>query len=117
VFEADPVFSVLSRALDNAALQQAVHTSNIANASSDKYSRLQVVFENELQAAQLASFGNGDLANALPTRARVMSTGEAVKLDQEMALMAKDAVHYQALLGAYDRSMGLLRLATREGKV
>jgi len=116
VFEADPVFSVLSRALDNAALQQAVHTSNIANASSEKYSRLQVVFDNELQAARLANFGTGDLTDALPTRPRVVSTGEAVKLDQEMALMAKDAVHYQALLGAYDRSMAMLRLATREGK-
>ena len=100
MFEANPIFSVLSKALDNASLQQAVHTSNIANASTDKYSRLDVVFDNQLDAA----------------RARVVRTGEPVKLDREMASMAKDAVHYEALLGAYERSMAMLRLATHEGK-
>ena len=98
MFESNPVFALLSRALDAAALRQAVHTTNIANADVADFRRLEVSFDAELQAA------------------RAVATDEAVRLDKEMALMAKDAVQYQALLGAFERSIGLLRLAARDGR-
>jgi flagellar basal-body rod protein FlgB len=97
----NPVSALLSQALDNAALRQAVHTSNIANASVEGFRRLDVSFDTVLEGV---------------SPARVVNTNETVRLDREMALMAKDAVQYQALLNAADRSFGLMRLAIREGR-
>jgi flagellar basal-body rod protein FlgB len=116
VFEAAPIFSLLARALDNAALRQAVHTTNIANAGSDGFQRLEVTFDAQLQAFSNTESAAGDESSWLTSQPRVVTTGDTVRLDQEMALMAKDAVRYQALLGAFDRTTALLRLAIREGK-
>jgi flagellar basal-body rod protein FlgB len=114
VFEASPVFALLSRALDEAALRQGVHTTNIANAGVDGFQRLDVTFDAQLQAAtgEMSSTDFSLTASA----PRVVSTGEAVRIDQEMALMAKDAMRYQALLGAFEKTTGLLRLAIKEGR-
>jgi flagellar basal-body rod protein FlgB len=97
----NPISALLARALDNAALRQAVHTSNIANAGVEGFRRLDVSFDTVLEGV---------------SPAHVVTTNQTVRLDREMALMAKDAVQYQALLDAADRSFGLLRLAVREGK-
>lgn len=97
----NPVSALLAHALDTAALRQAVHTSNIANASVDGFRRLDVSFDTVLDGV---------------SPARVVTSNETVRLDHEMALMARDAVQYQALLNAADRSFGLLRLAVREGR-
>ncbi|MEJ1964218.1 MAG: flagellar basal body protein [Gammaproteobacteria bacterium] len=112
---ANPVSELLARALDNAALRQAVHTSNIANAGVEGFRRLDVSFESEL--ARASSTLGEDLPSAGSlAQPQVVQTNDAVRLDREMALMAKDAVHYQALLNAVDSSFSLLRLAVREGK-
>jgi flagellar basal-body rod protein FlgB len=116
VFEATPIFAVLSRALDVAALRQAVHSSNLANANVEGFRRLDVSFDAQLQSvanATLDAAPESAWSDAMP---RVMTTNDSVRLDQEMALMAKDAVRYQALLGAFERTTGLLNLAIHEGK-
>jgi flagellar basal body rod protein FlgB len=46
----------------------------------------------------------------------VESAETHVKLDQEMAQMAENAVRYQALLGAIERTLGMLRTAARDGR-
>jgi flagellar basal-body rod protein FlgB len=97
----NPVSALLSQALDNASLRQAVHTSNIANANVEGFQRLDVSFDAVLEGL---------------SPGHVVTTNRTVRLDSEMALMAKDAVQYQALLNAADRSFGLLRLAVREGR-
>jgi flagellar basal-body rod protein FlgB len=112
----EPIFALLARALDGAALRQAVHTANIANAGVDGFHRLSVSFDAELERAA-SSLDAGSAVEPDPLlQPHVVDTGESVRLDQEMALMAKDAVKYQALIGAFDRSVGLLRLAVREGR-
>jgi flagellar basal-body rod protein FlgB len=112
----DPIFALLARALDGAALRQAVHTANLANASVEGFRRLDVSFDSELERARASlDVGTTPEPDAL-TGPQVVHTQENVRLDREMALMAKDAVHYQALLGAFDRSIGMLRLAIREGR-
>ena len=45
-----------------------------------------------------------------------MSTHDTVKLDEEMAHVAKNALQYQVLLGAYEKQMSLLQLAVRDGR-
>lgn len=116
MFEATPIFSLLSKALDHAALRQAVHTANIANAGTENYSRLEVIFDSRPTLAEAADPSSGDAFFLDASRPRLVSTGEAVRLDREMALMARDAVRYQALLGAFERATGTLRMAIREGR-
>jgi flagellar basal-body rod protein FlgB len=115
---AQPVFGLLSQALDVAALKQAVHTANIANAGVPGYHRLEVSFDSQLQrASDEANTAAGDDDSAAATGAHVVrSADETVRLDKEMALMAKDAARYQTLLSAFDRTVGLLQMAIKEGR-
>ena len=113
--ELNPISALLAHALDNAALRQAVHTSNIANSGVDGFRRLDVSFDAQLARAGAEVGMDAASADSL-MQARVVETNDSVRIDREMALMAKDAVQYQALLGAVDRSFGLLRLAVREGR-
>jgi flagellar basal-body rod protein FlgB len=107
----------LSRALDVASLRQAVHSANIANASVQGYRRLEVSFDSELIQAQALLRSSPDRPPVdLPEPRVVLAADPSVHLDQEMALMAKDALRYQALLGALNRTVSLMQLAVREGR-
>jgi len=115
----DPVLALLSRALDAAALRQSVHATNIANVDTEGYRRLEVVYSAELQ--RLNAEGPAlDTEQALQwsqVEPEVVESAETrVRLDTEMAQMAENAVRYQALLGAIDRTLGTLRYAARDGR-
>jgi flagellar basal-body rod protein FlgB len=120
MFSIDPTLELLGRNLDACALRQAVYAANIANADTPGYQALEVNFETELQkAAQLTAGGEwADQAQFLRTiePGVVPATVTTVHLDQQMALMAKNALHYEQLLGAFQRSMSLLRMAALEGR-
>lgn len=114
---AEPVFSLLSHALDVASLRQAVHTANVANASTEGYQRLEVDFDAQLQLANASLGGESNNVDDSFPEARVVTAGDGqVRLDQEMALMAKDALRYEMLLGAVGRTTSLLHLAIKEGR-
>lgn len=112
---ATATFEVLADAIERSALRQAVYSANIANANVEGYRRMEVAFDAELDRARLA-MSSMDGARMPPATTRVVATTEGVKLDEEMALMARNALQYQVLLGAFDGQMGLLRLAIREGR-
>jgi flagellar basal body rod protein FlgB len=112
MFSIEPVWNLLSQHLDACALRQAVYSANIANADVAGYQPLEVDFESQLRAA--ASLPD-DLTTAIrPTI--VPAAQGTVELDQQLALMSMNGLHYQSLLGAFERSVGLLRLAVLEGK-
>lgn len=112
---------ILARAIDVCALRQAVHSANIANANVDGYKRLEAVIAESLDTAahsesgQASLFQNG-VAPVASETAVVMATNSTVKLDEEMAAMARNALRYQTLLSIYERSSGLLRMAIHEGR-
>jgi flagellar basal-body rod protein FlgB len=108
MFSADPVFALLSRAMDTTALRHAVHVANIANAGADDYHRLEV----EVSSSSRAMDPMWE-----PSQPRVVrAADDSVQLDQEMAGMAQNAVRYQALARAFERTLELLRLAVSEGR-
>jgi flagellar basal-body rod protein FlgB len=119
MLNADPVIALLSRALDAAALRQTVHATNVANVNTEDYRRLEVIYSAELQRLQAAGPAV-DAQEALQwaqAEPEVVESAETtVRLDQEMAQMAENAVRYQALLGAIERTLGMLRTAARDGK-
>ncbi len=123
----DPIFAILSRAIDVSALKQSAHAANVANADVAGYRRLEVTFERALDAAQagqdVAIAGRQLLAGQPGAEAMgqgtpriVASATEEVRLDQEMAQMARNSVRYQALITAFEKTMSLLRLAVRDGR-
>jgi flagellar basal-body rod protein FlgB len=109
-----PTFEVLADAIDRSALKQAVYAANVANANVEGYRRLEVAFDAQLDTAARAFGAPTTFGGAEPTR--VVATSTMVKLDEEMALMAKNALQYQTLIGAYEKQLSLLRLAIKEGR-
>ena len=110
----EPIVAELSRALDLVELRHSVLASNIANASTEGYQRMEVVANDAVSplAAEMEAGG----ASALPVGQVVPSADATVRLDQEMAQMAQNAVRFQQLIGAFERTTGLLRMAIHEGK-
>lgn len=103
--DSTPTLELLARAIDATALKQGVYAANIANAGVADYRRLEVAVEQAAPAQ-----GGFDVAPS------IITTDSAVKLDEEMARMAQNTLRYQILLGAFERSIGTLRLAVREGR-
>lgn len=89
----------LSRALDVAQLRQQVIASNIANVNTPGYATQRVSFSATVEALQDAG------GQPVP-----------VQLDREMAEMAQNAVHFQALLKGVSRELAILSSAVSEGK-
>lgn len=89
----------LSSALDVAQLRQQVIASNIANANTPGYATKRVSFSATIEALQDAG------GQPVP-----------VQLDREMAEMAQNAVHFQALLKGVGRELAILSSAVSEGK-
>ncbi len=119
MLNADPVLALLSRALDAAALRQSVHATNVANVDTEGYRRLEVVFSAELQRldAEGPALDVNEALDWAQAEPEVVESAEThVRLDQEMAQMAENAVRYQALLGAIERTLGMLRTAARDGR-
>ena len=112
MFSMDPILQLLARAVDVSALRHSVHVTNVANVNTEGYSRFEVVVDS-LPSDGATAGGDGVAAG----EARVVSVpGEAVRLDEEMAAMAQNAVRYQTLLNAIEKTMGALRYAAREGR-
>jgi flagellar basal body rod protein FlgB len=107
----EPIFAELSRALDVVELRHAVYASNIANASTDGYQRMEVVANDAALAVDPEAGGF-----ALPVGEVVPSANATVRLDQEMAQMSQNAIRFQQLIGAFERTTGLLRMAIHEGR-
>ncbi|HEU4652739.1 MAG TPA: flagellar basal body rod protein FlgB [Steroidobacteraceae bacterium] len=118
MFDSTLTIDLLTRALDVSALRQAVYSANIANASVPGYQRLEVNFDQQLEgfAAAFDSASKADQTHLSMSAPSVIATGTAVKLDQEVAAMARNSLQYQTLVGAYERMSALTRLAIREGR-
>lgn len=120
MFDVSLTTEILARALDVCAMKQAVYSANVANANVDGYRRLEVIFDQEALRHELAM--NASTSGKAPSvsahlQPHVVESAEgAVKLDEEMALMARNALRYQMLLAAYERSTGLVKAAIHEGK-
>ena len=110
-----PTFQVLADAIESSALRQAVYSANVANASVEGYQRLEVAFDAQLAAVERELASGAE--PRMTTRAlQVVSTQQSVKLDEEMARMAQNALQYQTLVSMFEKEVSLLRLAIKEGR-
>ncbi|RQO63591.1 flagellar basal body rod protein FlgB [Paucibacter sp. KBW04] len=117
----DPTtLALVGRALDVATLRQAVHAQNIANANVEGYLPSSVRFEEHLGHVRAA------LSDRQPVQPRDLEVlqpsvvaaalGSKVELDMEVSALARNSMHYQALVKVLDREMSLMSLAVSDGK-
>lgn len=116
----------LSLALDAAVLRHQVTTYNIANAGVDGFAPMRVKFSQSMEDARRQLNEGRRLDNAhIVAWAGEPTTFESaiqgglpgkVQLDAEVAQMAQNAVHYQALLKGLNKHMAVLASAISEGK-
>ena len=116
---------VLRLALDAASLRHRVIAHNIANANTEGYAPLRVNFEAQFDAVRSAlgqsqPIDRGLLEGLRPVIAQdgPLSGGatDQVALDLEVARLAQNSVHYQALLRGVAKHLSILGIAVTEGK-
>jgi flagellar basal-body rod protein FlgB len=116
---------VLRLALDAASLRHRVIAHNIANANTEGYAPLRVNFEEQFDAVRSAlgqsqPIDRGLLEGLRPVIAQdgPLSGGatDQVALDLEVARLAQNSVHYQALLRGAAKHLSILGIAVTEGK-
>ena len=117
----------LSLALDAATLRHQTIANNIANANTEGFVPQRVNFEayvkdarrelderGRLDAQSITTLsGSKPLLEPLLTAAGLPAK---VQLDTEVANMAQNAVHYQALIKGLSRQMSILATAVSDGK-
>lgn len=114
----DPLAAILTlRALDGLSARAEATAHNIANAQTPGFRPLRVSFESAL--AEAAQHGPAAVAQVRPqieTSPLDLTTGEGVRLDQEMATASATALRYSALVEVLDRQMQISRLAISGGR-
>jgi flagellar basal-body rod protein FlgB len=112
-----PTLELLARAIDASALRQGVYASNVANAGIEGYRRMEVTFDGQLaQFDALLSTGAETSGGGFGAAPAIVATDAAVRLEEEIGRMATNSLRYQVLMNAFERSIGTLRLAVREGR-
>ncbi len=115
---------VLRLALDAASLRHQVFAHNIANANTAGFAPLRVNFEEQFDALRSAfdqsrPVERGMLEGLRPAVQQDRSPSGAtakVALDLEVARLAQNTVHYQALLRGVAKHLSILGVAITEGK-
>lgn len=122
----DPVtLSTLSAALDAASLRQQVGATNIANVNTAAYKPMRVQFE-ELMPGLATTLERGGRVNlrdlAAPRLTQLLGEApvpygaNAVSIDQEVAGLARNALHYQALVKSLSGQIALVETALSDGR-
>lgn len=115
----NPGFALLKLALDATSMRHQVIANNIANSHTENYQPLRVSFEEQLQHEMTAS--GSILKNDISTRVTPqiepeMDATAGVAVDQELAQLTQNFIHYQALLKALNGKLELTNLALNDGR-
>lgn len=116
--------AALVRGMDAAVLRQQAIATNIANANTEGYVPRRLGFEAQLEEARrglrergsLDAFALAGIAFRLEPVLDADGAPAAVKLDEEVAALAQNAVHYQALVKGLSHHMDILSSAVSDGR-
>jgi flagellar basal-body rod protein FlgB len=114
------IAAIAGKALDGLFARQSATAQNVANASSENFTPVQVSFEEALRDAA-ALHPNDTQATILARVAKVQPRIDAplplesntVKLDQEVATASETSARYAMLIGMLDRTMQIEQLAIK----
>lgn len=121
LFSGGQTMAIAKMALDAYTLRHQAIASNIANIHSENYRPLRVNFEQQLAMLDLSA-GNiaKKLAGVQPFFEEAppqLNMAPSVALDMEVVRLNQNTLNFQALVSAMGKSMSLLSLATREGRI
>lgn len=116
--------ATVSLALEAASRRQQAFAANIANANVEGYTPLRLNFEAQLAQARDALRMQGtvraeDLAAVRMELEPMLDPGgqpAKVQVDLQVAEMAANAVHYQALAQGLSRHMSIMATAVADGR-
>jgi flagellar basal-body rod protein FlgB len=119
-----PTTALVRLALDAASMRHLALANNIANAESPGYAPQRVNFEAQLSQVRQAMAGQRPLQAADIAAVRPVIETSAPRgpgpapqvLDQAMADVAQNTLHYQALLRALSRYGSIMGMAVDEGR-
>jgi flagellar basal-body rod protein FlgB len=123
-----PVTSVttaaLGLALDAAQMRQQAIAANVANHATEGYAPLDVDFEAQLAQARrsLEEGGQLDAASLAGVQPKLVPLAGTdglpppIRLDEQVAAMADNAVRYEALARGLARHFAILSAAVSDGK-
>jgi flagellar basal-body rod protein FlgB len=114
----------ISMALDMSTLRHQVLATNIANVNTSGYVPQRLTFEGQMDEAlrSIQTHGVTDssaFSEMRPTLVPMLDVnGQAspVQLDAEMTEVARNAVHYQALIKGLSKHFSILSSAVSDGK-
>jgi flagellar basal-body rod protein FlgB len=116
----DLVSAIVSKALDGLFARQAATANNVANANSPGFEPVHVSFEEALRDAAAASPSDdagrvmARIASVTPAlHLAVMSDGEGVQLDREIATASETSARFAVLTGMLDRTLQMQMLAIK----
>lgn len=115
-FTQSAVMQVIPRAMDAANLRHLATTSNIANAGNTRYVAQRVEFEEVLRSTLVQERLAGRVAGTDLLLARLVPDRRPMAIDQEVATLARNTLHYQALLKTLNAELDLLGLAANDGR-
>ncbi len=120
----DKTMAALSKALEGYAIRHKAIASNIANAETPGYKRVQVSFEEDLKQA----LANGDRERAIQAIKDISPKpvqdyaspgrpdGNNVSLDQEMTDLIENGLQYQTITTIIHQKIAGLRTVINEGR-
>jgi flagellar basal-body rod protein FlgB len=113
--------AIMRIALDGAALRHQAISANIANANLPGHRPLAVSFEAQLVQARERLLGGEPLQSVLADTSPAVEAHDAaasgpVSLDMQVADMAQNVVHHQALLKGWNKRMSILSTAINDGR-
>lgn len=115
-FTQSAVMQVTPKALDAASLRHLATMSNIANAGNPLHVAQRVQFEEILRSALAQEGPAAGIAAATRLAPRMVPDTGPVAIDQEVAALARNTLHYQALLKTLNAELELLGLAANDGR-
>jgi flagellar basal-body rod protein FlgB len=122
-----PILQNLQQSLDTSALKQKTITNNIANIDTPNYKSKEVVFKDELKMHLEAyrkdsrhfEFSTNALSKPVVRtnhRTSYSHNGNNVNIDKEMAEMAKNQIHYQALIQRLNGKFNSMKTVVKGGR-
>jgi len=107
----DPVFGVLSSALDGLALRQQVIADNIANVDTPNFRATTVDFESSLRDAVASGDATRAGASLVATDTPVGANGNNVDLRKEMLAATQTQFQYQLMTRAISDQFTLIKIS------
>ena len=111
----------LEQALSGSAARQQALSNNIANANTPNFTRSDVDFESQLQAAlasgnPAASLSSMSFTAQLDKQSPVQSDGNNVNIDTEMSDLSENALDYESLVEVANARLKMLSIAIGSGQ-